>query len=100
MRIPTMLGAGLLITFSLAWLPSVGAEHNTTDCQPESAGDFLQAGPLYFYSDPGPINVWVYLESNAVDGLQIGALHPTGFWNHAPRDPSAHCGHGPDTVLV
>jgi hypothetical protein len=94
-----VLAVGVLFTVS----PSVATGYDPCSGQPTLSGTLgyyaIHAGSVTVYIvDRGIIDhgVWIYEESNGVDGLQRGGLDPTGLF----QDPCIDSTGPPDTLIA
>ena len=93
-----LIGMRLLLCLALLMplVPGAGATHDQGSCEPQ-VREAVAIGPLYV--DPrSETDVWLYLESNEVAGLQAGGEQVLDLWEDDVFTPN--CGHGPDTLLV
>lgn len=78
---------------------TVGADHETTDCTPTASEPTAEAEGLAVFVDEVASNgylfsIWVYQESNALDGIQR-----EDSYTNAEGQTDENCGHGPDTIV-
>ncbi len=70
------------------------ATHESSDCSPTaSEADVEAEGYAVFVDDhvlPDDVSVWIYQESNGLDGIQRGDSVAT----------DEACGHGADTIIL
>lgn len=98
-----MKATHLLLALSLVSVAfasaTVGADHDSTDCEPTASEPTAEAEGLAVFVDEVAgdnylFSIWVYQESNDLDGIQRDDSYT--------QDQSLtdeNCGHGPDTIV-
>lgn len=102
--------AAILLAIALCVMPTfAGATHETEeDCEMEEPpGEVTQINnteeePIAYVNDRGPGAIYIYLETNTIDGLQTGGANPTQKALGLGYTDAGHqniCGHPPDYLV-